>query len=70
MCVVATVQSDGHFGRSLAAYGGIFVAGSIARGMVADGHRPVRRHRRPGPPRRHAVIMYATPQPLTRQRPL
>jgi small multidrug resistance family-3 protein len=28
------------FGRILAAYGGIFVAGSIAWGMVADGYRP------------------------------
>jgi drug/metabolite transporter superfamily protein YnfA len=28
--VVATLQSDDNFGRILAAYGGIFVAGSIA----------------------------------------
>jgi small multidrug resistance family-3 protein len=40
--VVATFQSDGHFGRILAAYGGIFVAGSIVWGMVADGYRPDR----------------------------
>ncbi|MFF3217084.1 YnfA family protein [Streptomyces sp. NPDC002886] len=40
--VVATFQSDGNFGRILAAYGGIFVAGSIAWGMVADGYRPDR----------------------------
>ncbi|WP_327354400.1 YnfA family protein [Streptomyces sp. NBC_01304] len=40
--VVATWQSDAHFGRILAAYGGIFVAGSIAWGMVADGYRPDR----------------------------
>ncbi|MEU3461884.1 YnfA family protein [Streptomyces sp. NPDC006733] len=39
---VATLQSDDHFGRILAAYGGIFVAGSIAWGMVADGYRPDR----------------------------
>ncbi|WP_282696141.1 YnfA family protein [Streptomyces sp. CC208A] len=39
---VATLQSDGNFGRILAAYGGIFVAGSIAWGMVADGYRPDR----------------------------
>ena len=39
---VATVQDDGNFGRILAAYGGIFVAGSIAWGMVADGFRPDR----------------------------
>lgn len=40
--VVATFQSDGNFGRILAAYGGVFVAGSIAWGMVADGYRPDR----------------------------
>ncbi|MEU2509323.1 YnfA family protein [Streptomyces sp. NPDC007863] len=40
--VVATLQSDDDFGRILAAYGGIFVAGSIAWGMVADGYRPDR----------------------------
>lgn len=39
---VATFQPDGHFGRVLAAYGGIFVVGSIAWGMVADGYRPDR----------------------------
>ncbi|WP_406731461.1 YnfA family protein [Streptomyces sp. NBC_01794] len=40
--VVATLQHDDNFGRILAAYGGIFVAGSIAWGMVADGYRPDR----------------------------
>ncbi|MCF4135753.1 YnfA family protein [Streptomyces sp. Tue 6430] len=40
--VVATWQSDDDFGRVLAAYGGIFVAGSIAWGVVADGYRPDR----------------------------
>lgn len=40
--VVATFQSDDNFGRVLAAYGGVFVAGSIAWGMVADGYRPDR----------------------------
>ncbi|MGW8765085.1 YnfA family protein [Streptomyces sp. NPDC055815] len=40
--VVATLQSDDNFGRILAAYGGIFVAGSIAWAMVADGYRPDR----------------------------
>ncbi|WP_344964663.1 YnfA family protein [Streptomyces thioluteus] len=39
---VATLQSDAHFGRILAAYGGVFVAGSLAWGMVADGYRPDR----------------------------
>ena len=40
--VVATLQEDAHFGRILAAYGGIFVAGSLAWGVVADGYRPDR----------------------------
>ena len=39
---VATLQSDPHFGRILAAYGGVFVAGSLLWGMVADGFRPDR----------------------------
>lgn len=39
---VATLQNDDDFGRILAAYGGVFVAGSIAWGMVADGYRPDR----------------------------
>lgn len=39
---VATLQPDAHFGRVLAAYGGIFVAGSLAWGMVVDGFRPDR----------------------------
>ncbi|MGW7051961.1 YnfA family protein [Streptomyces sp. NPDC054887] len=39
---VATLQPDGEFGRILAAYGGVFVAGSLAWGMVADGYRPDR----------------------------
>ncbi|MCQ9185582.1 YnfA family protein [Streptomyces sp. IBSBF 2953] len=39
---VATLQSDDDFGRVLAAYGGIFVAGSIAWGVIADGYRPDR----------------------------
>lgn len=38
----ATLQSDGNFGRILAAYGGIFVARTIAWGMVADGYCPDR----------------------------
>ena len=37
---VATFQPDPYFGRSLAAYGGIFVAGSLAWGVVVDGFRP------------------------------
>ncbi|MFH8500347.1 YnfA family protein [Streptomyces coeruleorubidus] len=39
---VATFQPDAHFGRVLAAYGGIFVAGSILWGVIADGYRPDR----------------------------
>jgi small multidrug resistance family-3 protein len=37
---VATFQPDPNFGRILAAYGGVFVAGSLAWGMVMDGFRP------------------------------
>ncbi|MFE6647522.1 YnfA family protein [Nocardioides sp. NPDC057772] len=40
--VVATLQPDAHFGRILAAYGGVFVVGSIAWGMAMDGYRPDR----------------------------
>lgn len=36
----ASLQPDPHFGRILAAYGGIFVAGSLAWGIVFDGFRP------------------------------
>ncbi|SDZ32068.1 small multidrug resistance family-3 protein [Amycolatopsis xylanica] len=39
---VATFQPDPNFGRILAAYGGIFIAGSLAWGMIADGYRPDR----------------------------
>jgi len=38
----ASFQPDAHFGRVLAAYGGVFVAGSLAWGIVFDGFRPVR----------------------------
>jgi small multidrug resistance family-3 protein len=37
---VATLQDDPHFGRILAAYGGVFVAGSLAWGVIADGFQP------------------------------
>jgi small multidrug resistance family-3 protein len=37
---VATLQPDPHFGRILAAYGGVFVVGSLAWGMLVDGFRP------------------------------
>jgi small multidrug resistance family-3 protein len=39
---VATFQPDPHFGRILAAYGGVFVAGSLIWGVVLDGFRPDR----------------------------
>ena len=57
---VATLQPDANFGRILAAYGGVFVAGSLAWGMVARQvpPRPLRHHRRahlPGRRRRHHV---------------
>ena len=37
---VATFQPDPHFGRILAAYGGVFVAGSLVWAMLLDGFRP------------------------------
>jgi small multidrug resistance family-3 protein len=40
--LVATLQPDAEFGRILAAYGGVFVAGSLAWGMAVDGYRPDR----------------------------
>ena len=40
--VIATFQPDSNFGRVLAAYGGVFVAGSLAWGVVFDGFRPDR----------------------------
>ena len=39
---VATMQPFQHFGRILAAYGGVFVAGSLAWGVIFDGFRPDR----------------------------
>ena len=39
---VATLQADANFGRILAAYGGVFVVGSLAWGMVVDKFRPDR----------------------------
>ena len=38
----ATLQPDAQFGRILAAYGRIFVAGSLAWGMIADNFKPDR----------------------------
>lgn len=39
---MATLQPDANFGRILAAYGGVFVAGSLAWGRVVDGFKPDR----------------------------
>ena len=39
---VATLQPDANFGRILAAYGGIFVAGSLVWARVVDGFKPDR----------------------------
>lgn len=39
---LATFQPDPHFGRILAAYGGIFIAGSLAWGIVVDKFQPDR----------------------------
>ncbi|KEI43351.1 YnfA family protein [Saccharopolyspora rectivirgula] len=39
---VATLQPDQNFGRVLAAYGGVFIAGSLLWGVVFDGFRPDR----------------------------
>jgi len=38
--VVAAFQPESEFGRVLAAYGGVFIVGSIAWGMAFDGFRP------------------------------
>lgn len=38
----ATFQPSPHFGRILAAYGGVFVVGSLTWGVVFDGFRPDR----------------------------
>jgi small multidrug resistance family-3 protein len=40
--VIAALQPDANFGRVLAAYGGVFIVGSLAWGMAFDGFRPDR----------------------------
>ena len=40
--VVAAFQPSQEFGRVLAAYGGVFIVGSLAWGMAFDGFRPDR----------------------------
>jgi len=39
---LASLQPDPNFGRVLAAYGGVFVCGSLLWGVVIDGFRPDR----------------------------
>lgn len=39
---IATLQPSPHFGRVLAAYGGIFVVASLAWGMIFDHFQPDR----------------------------
>jgi len=39
---VAALQPDGNFGRVLAAYGGVFIVGSLIWGVIFDGFRPDR----------------------------
>lgn len=40
--VVAAFQPSSEFGRVLAAYGGVFIVGSMAWGIALDGFRPDR----------------------------
>jgi small multidrug resistance family-3 protein len=37
-----TLQPEAHFGRIMAAYGGVFVAGALVWGIVVDRFRPDR----------------------------
>ncbi|MBP2411880.1 small multidrug resistance family-3 protein [Arthrobacter stackebrandtii] len=39
---IAAMQSDANFGRVLAAYGGVFIAGSLVWGMIVDKFSPDR----------------------------
>jgi small multidrug resistance family-3 protein len=38
--IVATLQPSHEFGRVLAAYGGVFIVGSLLWGVLFDGFRP------------------------------
>lgn len=40
--IVAAFQPDANFGRVLAAYGGVFIVGSMIWGIAFDGFRPDR----------------------------
>jgi len=37
---IAALQPDANFGRVLASYGGIFIAGSLVWGIIVDGFKP------------------------------
>jgi small multidrug resistance family-3 protein len=39
---IAAMQADANFGRVLAAYGGVFIAGSLIWGMIVDKFTPDR----------------------------
>jgi small multidrug resistance family-3 protein len=39
---IAALQPDAHFGRVLAAYGGVFIVGSLLWGVAFDGFHPDR----------------------------
>ncbi|WP_218712074.1 YnfA family protein [Arthrobacter sp. BF1] len=39
---IAAMQADANFGRVLAAYGGVFIAGSLVWGMIVDKFTPDR----------------------------
>lgn len=39
---IAAMQQDANFGRVLAAYGGVFIAGSLVWGMIVDKFTPDR----------------------------
>jgi small multidrug resistance family-3 protein len=39
---IAALQPDANFGRVLAAYGGVFIVGSLLWGAIFDGFRPDR----------------------------
>ena len=38
--LIVTFQGESSFGRIMAAYGGLFIAGALVWGMVADGYHP------------------------------
>lgn len=40
--MLMTLQPEAHFGRIMAAYGGVFVAGALLWGIIVDGFRPDR----------------------------